>query len=206
MQRPQPPETLGDFISDYPVNVMPALDMPLWVLKTFLHEDSKLFNADHEHLAIAMEANEIGFLWIAAENTKKGKQVLGLCERVQLNGDKWAVAKKQQQLMEWYGLHLPDFIISLDAGYCSTCSDLEFCALVEHELYHIAQEEDEFGAPKFSRETDNPLLTIQGHDVEEFYGVVRRYGPVHDVSEIVEAANQEPGVAIEDIRDACGTL
>lgn len=202
MQRPQPPETLGQYISDYPVNVMPALDMPVWVSKTFLTPDSKLYNADHEHLAIAIDANEIGFLWIAAENVKKGKQVLGMCEKVQLTGDKWAVAKKSQQLMEWFGLELPDFIISLDADYCRECSDTEFCALVEHELYHIVHEVDNEGEPRFNRDTDNPLLAIQGHDVEEFTGVVRRYGPVHGMAEIVEAANQVPEVSQDDVRAA----
>lgn len=203
MQRPQPPEMLGEFVHDYPVNVMPALDMPAWVSKTFLTPDTKLYNLDHEHLAIAMETNEIGFLWISGENTKKGKVVIGTCEMVNFTGDKWAQIRKKQQLMEWYGLDLPDFIISLDADYCRECSDTEFCALVEHELYHIVHEIDNDGEPKFNRTTDNPLLAIQGHDVEEFTGVVRRYGPAHGVSEIVEVANQVPEVAVEDVRGAC---
>lgn len=111
MQRPQPPEMLGEFVHDYPVNVMPALDMPAWVSKTFLTPDTKLYNLDHEI--------------------------------------------------------------------------------------------DNDGEPKFNRTTDNPLLAIQGHDVEEFTGVVRRYGPAHGVSEIVEVANQVPEVAVEDVRGAC---
>jgi len=47
---------------------------------------------------------------------------------------------------------------------------------LEHELYHIVQSVDEFGAPKFNRDTGMPTLTLRGHDVEEFVGVVRRYG------------------------------
>ncbi len=30
--------------------------------------------------------------------------------------------------------------------------EAEFCALVEHEPYHLAQELDEFGAPKFTKD------------------------------------------------------
>lgn len=34
---------------------------------------------------------------------------------------------------------VPTYIITLAADYCSQCSDADFCALVEHDLYHIAQ-------------------------------------------------------------------
>lgn len=204
MQRPKPPESLGQFINDYPVKVMPALDMPLWVSKTFLTPDKNLYNPDHEHMAIAMESNAIGFIWIGAANIKKRKQVLGMCEKVQLTGDKWAVAKKSQQLMEWFGLDLPEFIITLDADYCKECSDVEFCALVEHELYHIIHEKDNYGDLKFNKDNDNPLLGLEGHDVEEFKGVVRRYGAIHEMAEIVAVANQTPEIAVEDVRGACG--
>ncbi|MGP1861266.1 putative metallopeptidase, partial [Citrobacter freundii] len=91
------------------------------------------------------------------------------------------------------------------ADYCSQCSDLEFCALVEHELYHIAQATDDFGAPKFNKETGQPVLTLCGHDVEEFTGVVRRYGASKEVQELVDAANAPAEVAHIDIARSCGT-
>jgi len=37
-------------------------------------------------------------------------------------------------------------------------------------------ERDAFGAPKFKKSTGLPSFTLRGHDVEEFVGVVRRYG------------------------------
>jgi len=110
----------------------------------------------------------------------------------------------EQQMYEWFG-HIPDFIITLAADYCAQCSDLEFCALVEHELYHIAQETDEFGAPKFYRDSGLPKLKLRGHDVEEFVGVVRRYGASHDVQQLVDVANRPAEVAQLDIARACGT-
>ncbi|NRP70767.1 hypothetical protein ILFOPFJJ_01649 [Ensifer psoraleae] len=78
--------------------------------------------------------------------------------------------------------------------------------LVEHELYHAAQETDAFGAPKFSKSTGRPIFTIRGHDVEEFVGVVRRYGAdAAGVRAMVDAANQKPEIARVQIAHPCGT-
>ncbi|MQU78407.1 hypothetical protein FB009_109180 [Sinorhizobium medicae] len=109
------------------------------------------------------------------------------------------------QIKQWFGF-VPDFIITLDAEYCRHCGDAEFMALVEHELYHAAQDTDAFGAPKFSRSTGRPVFTIRGHDVEEFVGVVRRYGAdAAGVRALVDAANGPPEIAKAQISHACGT-
>ncbi|HVR48145.1 MAG TPA: putative metallopeptidase, partial [Pseudorhodoferax sp.] len=87
------------------------------------------------------------------------------------------------------------------------CSDAEWCALVEHELYHVGQEMDEFGAPKFTRE-GMPRLCIRGHDVEEFVGVVRRYGvgdPDGAIGRLARAAGAMPEIGRANIAGACGT-
>lgn len=81
---------------------------------------------------------------------------------------------------------------------------MEFCALVEHELYHIAQARDEWGELKFTDE-GLPKLKMQAHDVEEFTGVVRRYGPSREVEEMVKAAKSVPEIAKINIAKACGT-
>nr|WP_271894430.1 putative metallopeptidase [Phyllobacterium sp. IY22] len=47
---------------------------------------------------------------------------------------------------------------------------------MEHELYHAGQDRDSFGAPKFRKSTGLPVFILRGHDIEEFIGVVRRYG------------------------------
>ncbi|HGM6992082.1 TPA: putative metallopeptidase [Serratia marcescens] len=106
------------------------------------------------------------------------------------------------EVQEWFG-EVPKFIITLAADYCTQCSDAEFCALVEHELYHIAQATDDFGAPKFNKE-GQPVLKLRGHDVEEFVGVVRRYGASVEVQELVDAANRPAEVAQLNIARACG--
>jgi hypothetical protein len=208
VNRPMPPEDIGTIIKDHPVSVMPALDMPEWALATFMHPDSRLYNADHFHLYDALEQQSIGVLWVSGSYFKQGNQIIGLTEQVAFRSGFWSRLRQEQQLMEWFGMEIPDFLITLDATYCSKCSDLEFCMLVEHELYHIAQETDWQGAPKFIKETGYPKLAIRGHDVEEFSGVVRRYGvgnPDGRLAQLVKAANKTPEIAHIDIARACGT-
>jgi hypothetical protein len=53
-----------------------------------------------------------------------------------------------------------------------------------------------------------PKIAIQGHDVEEFVGVVRRYGvgdPDSSVARMVKAANAKPEVTESMLVGACGT-
>jgi hypothetical protein len=145
--------------------------MPEWVQATFLDKASPVANPEHAHLADA----HIGDLWAAVENKRKGKRVIGQCETGTSQGamGTWAKARVEQQITDWFG-SLPDFIITLDANYCAACGDAEFMALVEHELYHAAEDVDSFGAPKFNSQTGRPVFTIRGHDVEQFIGVFRR--------------------------------
>ena len=55
---------------------------------------------------------------------------------------------------------------------------------------------DEFGFPKFSSETGRPVFALKAHDVEEFEGVVSRYGAeASGVKEMVLAANKGQSIA-----------
>lgn len=94
-------------------------------------------------------------------------------------------------------------LITLAADYCQICGDVEFCALAEHELYHVGQQKGDFGAPAFDKE-GRPKLRIAGYDVEEFVGVAARYGPSADVRRLVEAACAAPAVPRLNIARACG--
>jgi hypothetical protein len=114
----------------------------------------------------------------------------------------WQKARQEQQMVEWFG-RVPAFLITLSADYCATCSDADFCALVEHELYHIGHALDPYGAPAFDKQ-GRPKLRIVGHDVEEFVAVVARYGPSADVRRLVAAAGTAPAVPRLDIARACG--
>jgi len=197
--RPYPPVELVEEFTPY-IKLTPATGVHEWVIEQIISEDGELHNPDHLHL---LEA-DIAFLWAATAFTKQGRTVLGQAEEVMMRAGGWQKARMEQQLYEWFD-HKPDFIITLAGDFCSQCSDLEFCALVEHELYHIAQATDDFGAPKFNKETGQPVLTLRGHDVEEFTGVVRRYGASKEVQELVDAANAPAEVAHIDIARSCGT-
>lgn len=196
--RPKPPASLLNEFTPH-IALTPAIGLSEWIKENILSDTGHLHNPDHGHLIDA----DIRFMWASSGFTKKGRTVLGQAEEVAMRTGGWQKARMEQQMNEWFG-YTPKFIITLAGDYCSECSDLDFCALVEHELYHIAQATDEFGAPKFTQE-GGPKLTMRGHDVEEFVGVVRRYGASADVQELVDAANKPAEVAHLDVAMACGT-
>ena len=200
-RRPFPPINFVNSPDVKPyIGIIPAHEVHEWLTKQILSDEGELHNPDHTHLIDA----DICFMWASNAFDKKGRSVLGQAEEVMMRAGGWQKSRMEQQMYEWFG-HIPKFIITLAADYCSQCSDLEFCALVEHELYHISQATDEFGAPKFYRESGLPVLKLRGHDVEEFVGVVRRYGASKEVQEMVDAANKPAEVAHLDIVRACGT-
>jgi hypothetical protein len=116
------------------IGLVPANEVKEWLLSQILSDTGSLHNPDHSHL---MDA-DIQFMWVSSAFEKKGRYVLGQAEEVAMRAGGWQKARMEQQMHEWFG-EVPKFIIPLAADYCSQCSDLEFCALVEHELYHIAQ-------------------------------------------------------------------
>lgn len=196
--RPAPPETLFEWRD----LLTPAIGLSEWVSAVILDMAGPLYNPDHAHLVDA----SIGYLWTNVENIRQQRQVLGMAEKVQIMGAKWAKARQEMQISDWFG-QLPDFMITLDANYCRDCTDLEFCALVEHELYHCAQALDEFGSPKFGRD-GTPKYALRGHDVEEFTGIVRRYGigdPEGPLADMIIAAAAGPTISNLNIARACGT-
>ncbi|WP_183678704.1 putative metallopeptidase [Pseudomonas sp. Tn43] len=201
MNRPMPPKGLGLFNEgdDYPISFAPAPEVADWLFSTIIDPDGELHNEDHQHLNDA----DLAVLWAAGGFTKQGRTVVGQAEQVTFRCGPWQKGRQEQQMTQWFG-RVPSYLITLDASYCAQCSDADFCALVEHELYHIAQEHDEYGAPKFTKE-GMPKLCMRGHDVEEFVGVVRRYGASPEVQALVDAANSPAEVGKLNISRACGT-
>lgn len=181
----------------------PSPELGEWASTSFIADGGPLRNPDHEHLRSAT----IGFLWTNVSNAKKGRMVIGTAEPGAPQGamGKWGRAKATLQVTDWFGM-LPDFIITIDAAWWLQASDAEACALIEHELYHCAQDQDEYGAPKFNKQTGRPVFTMRGHDVEEFIGVVRRYGAdAAGIRALIEAAEAGPEIATADIAQCCGT-
>lgn len=192
-ERPRLPAGQGAGAGFYP-----APNILTWIERVILSEGGALYNPDHAHLADA----DLAFLWAPAPFEKAGRTVLGQAEQVMFRAGGWQKARQEQQMIEWFG-RVPAFLITLSADYCDTCSDADFCALVEHELYHIGHALDPYGAPAFDKQ-GRPKLRIVGHDVEEFVGVVARYGPSADVQRLMAAAATAPAVPRLDIAPACG--
>lgn len=196
MDRPIPPPHLLDQVF---LTLCPAPEVWAWINVEILADTGSLHNPDHAHLLNA----GVQVLWASQSFAKQGRTVLGQAEQVMHRAGGWQKARQDQQMREWFGEE-PQFLITLAADYCAQCTDDEFCALVEHELFHIAQATDQYGAPKFTQD-GMPKLEMRGHDVEEFIGVVRRYGASHDVQQLIDAASRPPEVAKINIARACGT-
>lgn len=201
MDRPMPPESLLELseLSDFGIRLTPAPEVWEWLQAEILADTGSIHNEDHAHLLDA----DIQVMWASSSFNKQGRTVLGQAEQVAFRAGGWQKARMEQQMRDWFG-DVPAYIITLAADYCAQCSDADFCALVEHELYHIAQARDGYGAPKFTQE-GLPKLEMRGHDVEEFVGVVRRYGASPDVQVLVDAANKPAEVGKLNISRACGT-
>jgi Putative phage metallopeptidase len=201
---PLPPADLGQYREPGGwVHIVPATGLRDWILKTFIEEGAKLFNEEHRHLREA----RFECLWASGSFDKQGRTVIGLTEEVSFRVSGWPRWRQEQQLQGWFGLPLPDYLITLDASYCSTAGEAEVCALVEHELYHIGQKRNAFGEFEFTQD-GAPKLFIRGHDVEEFVGVVRRYGVGHPggkLAQLVEAGRSNPTVSRLHLAQACGT-
>ena len=197
--RPQPP---AEMFLGGPAFV-PAPELEEWARATFIEDGSALENEDHAHLQHA----RIGFCWTCVHNGRHGIRVVGQCEIMPPMGmGRWAKARAEQLVEDWFGI-VPDFLITLDASYCAQVDDVEFCSLVEHEMYHAGQERDVFGAPKFTK-SGRPKFAIRGHDVEEFVGIVRRYGAGAGAGatlQLVEAAKHKPLIGATQASQACGT-
>lgn len=202
--RPLPPDELVSMNSlSSPDSFEPAAAFLDWVRQSYLEEDGALFWPGHRHLRDA----SIGILWTTAEATRRGQRVLAQAEIPgQGRKSQWSQARAQQQIRGFFG-HIPDFLLTFDAVYAQQADDATFCALVDHELCHCAQAEDEFGQPKFNQATGKPVWTLKPHDVEEFVSVVARFGVQaagEAATDFVIAASQQPQIGPAKLAQGCG--
>lgn len=171
-----------------------------WVHRTFIEEGGVLENPRHGHLRHA----HIGWLWTNAEHRDRNRVAAGTCQLIPPAQAKWSSQKAIYQLVGWFG-QAPDFLITISAPHAAEMDDMSFCALIEHELCHAAQDVDDTGMPRFTREGE-PIYRVIGHDVEQFVDVVSRYGAdATDTREMVSAANAGASVGMASVAMACGT-
>ncbi len=188
------------------IRIIAAPELKEWVIENFLTLGGELHNPDHDHIAELLHDDEtfLAFAWASSAFTRAKRMVLGQCEKVMFNQGGWKKARQEQQMRDWFGF-VPVYLITIDASFCEQASDREFCALIEHELYHIGVERDEDGEPLYSDMTGLPKHYLTGHDVEEFVGVVKRWGASESVKRLVEVAKQAPFVSEKNIAASCGT-
>jgi len=205
--RPFPPQDLIDKAEeDEAIRLAPAPDLMDWVITNFLTIGGPLHNPDHDHIAELLHDNEefLACAWASSACIAKKRMVLGQCEKVMFNQGGWKKARQEQQMRDWFG-YVPVYLITIDASYCDQATDRDFCALIEHELYHIGVERDGDGEPLYSEMTGLPKHYLAGHDVEEFVGVVKRWGADESMKRLIEVAKQAPFVSDVNISKCCGT-
>lgn len=196
--RPAPPPELLE--GDAPVAFIPDLSgLGAWALATFVADDGPLSNPRHQHLLDA----EIGWLWTNGEAANRNRMIAGECRLVPPATRKWSSQMAHYQLEQWFG-DVPDFLITISAPVAAACDDWSFCALIEHELCHAAQDTDAFGEPRTDRD-GRPIFCLVAHDVEQFTDVVARYGAgAADVADMVRAANNGALIGQASMDLACG--
>jgi hypothetical protein len=183
--KPIPPEHLHE----PGFNVEPAPEAAEWLKQMFVLDGAPLMNPDHEH----MRKVDLVCLWTNVEFEDGGMPIVGMAEIVNVNGKPWPRAEKTDHLCMLHG-NIPQARIWLYAPAWATCSHWRACAVGEHELYHYAHKHDGEGDPMFD-DLDRPVLTKRAHDVEEFVGVMVRYGVDNCAGRsraFVEAALQKP--------------
>jgi hypothetical protein len=193
---PDLPDALKEGV---PATYVPSPAWSAWVWDVLIAGDGALCNPDHAHLRRA----EIGVLLTNETNERKGRRVLGTAREGPPSGTTWAKGQKRQQIERWFG-DVPDFLITLDGFWMHRRAQEDdaaaILALVEHELYHCAQD-------GYNRRTGKPKWTMRAHDVEEFVGVVRRYGagaPADQTARLAEAVRAAPDVASASLDGLCG--
>lgn len=143
---------------------------------------------DPEHKHLRENEIRIGYLFRHESKVKGGKSVLGSVHEPTCQGD-------MRSLFEWMLTRLlgslPDFVMILDRGFWDSVTPQTREALVFHELCHIKQKLDEYGEPRFNRQTGAPIYGLVAHDLEEFNAVVAKYGAWSpDIDDFIAAARR----------------
>ncbi len=180
----------------------PSSELQDWATRVFLTPGGPLYNPVHSHLVLAIPC----FVWTTLPYRKGDQVVAGLAEMLGQKSSSWPKGRADQQLTDWFGM-VPQFLITLHAEIAASMNDVNFCALVEHELYHCGQAVDSFGSPAFTDE-GLPRYRLRRHDVEEFVDIVGRYGPgagAGRTADLVRVGSRPPSVGAASIAQACGS-
>jgi hypothetical protein len=150
----------------------------------------------HEELAdlSALLDADVRLAFVMRETAwrESNREVLGMCFLPAVQGK---LRPFFEWLLETHLGYMPGFLIVLNDGWWQEASPVEREVLLFHELLHAGQRRDAYGELCFNRQTDEPILALIPHDLEEFNAVVQRYGAWKpDVAAFLAAAAEGPGV------------
>lgn len=195
---PKVPEPVAYAGSD---EIHPWPEMDEWARAVLIDPAGPLANEEHRMIGYA----QLRFCVTNVPNTRRGRMIIGTAElgAPPASRSKWEKARARALCEEWWEL-VPDFIITLSGPYLEAAARYgnaaAALALIEHELYHCAHD-------GFTVDGDHKWRIV-GHDVEEFVGVVQRYGAAASgpsTIALVEAAVAGPEIAAAELRGICGT-
>lgn len=207
LRRPAPPAV------EQHVEFAAAPGLAAWARAAFLEEDGPFYVDEHAHLAEAW----IAWAWAFVPGRTRGRSIIGETQLAAPRGSTWSRLRDAATIAGWWRAmpdaergadsEGPDLLITLYAPWCTAADDGSFGALVDHELCHCGQALDGYGAPRINQTTGRPQYEIRGHDVEEFVGVVRRWGAraLPDVERMAAAARKRPEFSAAQIAAGCGT-
>lgn len=142
-----------------------------------------------EHAHLRDYDVQFGWLVRGVPKEKGGRRELGSVHTVKTMFQGQFKDLCMQMLERMMG-YLPDYVVVVDGEWWRQASDLEREALIWHELCHVKQAIDAFGALKFDRD-GLPVFEVVRHDVEAFDSEVRRYGAwKSDIGSFLNAAGQ----------------
>ena len=147
----------------------------------------RLMNHD-EHAHLSVNEIKIEYLFRGDAKLKGGKQVLGSVHLPSCQGE-------MRGLFEWmlgrlFG-YLPHFLCIIDQAWWEQAGPRDREALLWHELCHVKQDVDQYGALRFNRQTGEPIYKLVEHDVAAFRSEVERYGAWSpDLVDFLAAANR----------------
>lgn len=128
----------------------------------------------------------IAFMMRGGNWEQNGRCILGKCYLPRVQGD---LAQLFAQMLEDTLGYFPDFLIILNEPWWEDVDELRREVLVFHECLHAGHMKDKYGAPRFNRQTGEPVVGLIPHDLEEFNAVVERYGAwKSDVRNFLDAA------------------
>lgn len=65
------------------------------------------------------------------------------------------------QVLDWLD-QVPDLVLIFDTYYAVERGGVEVMTLVEHELYHAVQANEEFGTQRTNKQTGGLIFTMRG--------------------------------------------